>query len=785
MALENVLKLHTEAYLADRDSVIQEAITTVKRIIIRGNAGIGKTYWVINCLYKRCKREGKELVLVLPNVENLNQILTRYSNAFNICILKQDATYKEGADIYISTPDSIDKIPLEVMEKAYLVADEYHTTVTDNTFRSIAFNKLEQTEKYAHKVIALTATDEMFADTDFDLNIYIDSNKKIEVENLVIRNYPSLPNDAKAEIIKELLSKHETLLVINDDIEVNKHIKEYLESQGYTGIYIYNGKERDGEHMDYLREHGCLPSYVKVLISTTAINSGIDINNDNDFASLYFCDKDYSLQKDIQAKARNRKGSKAMYTVLINVPATEEYKPLRSFNELESSYLSALTSVQIGLNSLLEVENETTHLQLDGLQYDAIEGQYVLNRRVVKRKALCEYNKGLAKRPYELAGALKASSTFNIKNCVVEYLDTPRNDELKALFKEIKEEKQALKEANEAITVRNLLKLSKYVEEQKFLAIANYKETTAPKATTTTTTVTQTRLTGEEVVQEIKVKAEDTRTDLFVDVDISTDNIPAEALKELKRGYLYTFQALYEDHSNSFLEETYKHNPKIAELILETQERGAEQLAKISKICYKYKIVATYAEAVEMFVEKYKEEKALQVEQEADARSEAEEEVVAASVAKTVEEVVDSITLKVRGKYLNKLVEQSYNLDKISTLDIRKKMRDLKVSSLVKKEYRVEEAVIYRKYFKRKDRITKDRLMDLYKELGRCGFIKDVVSPKEKAQALKEKEAKEQGKKFKAKKIAIPPHQEKELLTKINMLFNVTGLNQISSVNKP
>lgn len=835
-----VKEYHISGYLTEIADTIFNELKEAARAIIRGSAGIGKTYWVVNYLLPQVKLEGKELVLALPNVENLNQLLEGYGRKLNICILKEKQSYKPGADIYVSTPDSLDKIPLELLENSYLVADEYHTSVIESNFRKTAYNKLDVAEKVAYKTIVMTATDECFFNDEFDLNIKVDSEMRIKVGELKILNYPSIPGDAKLALIKALMQKHDLLLVVNDDIDFNNEMKEYLTKQGVTGVYTYSSKERDTDEIKYLRRHRELPGHVKVLISTSAINSGIDINNVCNFATLAFW-KDYSFQKDVQFKARNRRGTHTMYNVFCNSKEEEptELKPLK---KLQVDYFNALDGIKERFNFLLSKDEDEELIgtrSVDGVYYSVEDSAFKVDMRVVKRKALDEYNKNLAKNPDVLGFQLSKNLTFRIEKVTVEWFEEPPtdNDFKQALIEKRKELKE-IKEAQNQAFIKDLLVIESCIVAQ---------------------------------LEDIRDEPDDGPEEICGLVrDYSCD----ERHFLIKDPYL-VYQWLYdEDFDITYANELFKidffakqnTSGKVPAVLHRTIEQikanGEDILPKIATICHQYNITKKYGEAVHLFVQKLKEELAVQqtvskIEKDDKyyeelflerAQHNADDFVFVS--AKNLEEIVDAITLKARGKILNKIIEDQYNLSnprkrrELQKNDpikqIREKMWGLDIGYKARKEYIVEEALIYHLHLSRGNRLTEARLFNLWIDLCNCGFMINDLKQKEQNSrkklakqqqrwADKEKEANELiasgekekialGKRYlreikKSKENAqakcntkieatdmlctsiedlknpnivtknkVPTIAKQELLRKIEMLFNLS-VNKISSVN--
>lgn len=477
-----VLSLKVHKYISEKQSDIISQIHKYEKIALWASMGLGKTEFFKKALREYAKVNSLTLVMVNPSVGQIEQIGENDSTIATVC---QGKSYY-GESIVVTTPESLYKVInplLEVEQRFILVFDEAHEKVASINFRN-KFGVVEKYERYAEKVIYMTATPQPLFDENFDLIIEVDKPKKAvncnvlsvdkvnvstiinQVEQAILRGEKViLCHDNKAEnkkIYDKLVDKYgvEYFMALEDNEPVQESLFDDQEENHMVkekAFDLVSSQDRNGSAYKEIMKNQ-FPKGLKVLITTSFIKAGLNIDNlPNTRMILTVNQNNFSLVDKVQQMGRLRKVENIAGIDLL-VPKLEVPTQYKVFLPLETKAEKMREEALFIFNTYVkDSEFLPSHSALDAAcaMYDPQLDRYILDENKLKNKIYLEYCWSLLVNLNRLKIELERETAINL-NVQIKEIETQCNEQLE---QEVKDEKKAKKETH-ATACEQLMTLS-------------------------------------------------------------------------------------------------------------------------------------------------------------------------------------------------------------------------------------------------------------------------------------------------------------------------------------
>lgn len=467
--MSNVFTLKVKQRLAEHDDAILDKIHKYKKIGLFAGMGVGKTEFFKKALREYAKRNNLVLIMVNPSVGQIEQM----GEAPEI-----EATIYEGKSYYgekvvVSTPESLYKVMgsiLENQQKFILVFDEAHEKVTGINFRK-KFGVVDHYEKHAEKVIYMTATGEPLFGEGFDCIIDVDTENKTKVPCRLLKaekvNVSMLIKQAETSILKG-----ENLVICHDNKLENKKIYESLvdkfgaehlmaledneeleepTTMGGSSFDVVSSKDRNGQAYKSIMK-GEWPKGLKVLITTSFIKAGININNPNNTRMILTVnERNFLISDKVQqmGRLRNRTGIVSIDIITPNIEVPKQYTqflPLEAVGEKIESEAHYVYDTQI--KNALSVPSRGS-LNMACATYDLETDTYGIDKNILRNRIYGEYCRQLLIFPHRLKIDLERQTAICLDVSMLN-VDVVENNKLEEELKEAKKDnKKAYVEALE------------------------------------------------------------------------------------------------------------------------------------------------------------------------------------------------------------------------------------------------------------------------------------------------------------------------------------------------
>lgn len=282
--------------------------------------------------------------------------------------LKGKMRINESDSIVTATYDNINKAISE-SKKNILIIDESHKLVSDNNYRGNALNAVREAENKCFSVMHITATTRpllQFYKYDHMIKmspLNADKNKNVNTLTLV-----DIPSQKRAEslisFIQDKFQEDKKMLVRVNSSKIIKEIVNTLSLKNITlssntyKIGIACNKETmrklDLKHLDvteHIQEKELIPENVNIVLTTSVLDVGASIHNE-DLTLVYFAkDSDDLKQDDLkQFFARTRAYNKEAYLLTSNA----EGSIVKPIEEVEGEINKNVDQVINGFNSAIE-----------------------------------------------------------------------------------------------------------------------------------------------------------------------------------------------------------------------------------------------------------------------------------------------------------------------------------------------------------------------------------------------------------------------------------------------
>ena len=336
--------------------------------VVRGNKftslsagmGMGKT----TMLLQLQKMLNKKIIISVPTIAIAEQQYNvTYSDGTTETIDKAlviggvvgvDVEVNEDCDIIYVTNASLGK--LQNIKGKVLIVDEAHLTSDRSPINQISNLNLYKVMKQSDRTLFMSGT----PNDILEYGITKDFKRiKIEPLNQQKFNVTPLVYDTKKTKQKDVLrafasKKTDSIkfIFMDDKTALNDLKDDLIKLQDYekNEIVMYSANAEDVEHPNYVKlmQEGLIPSGTKVVLATSKVAEGVNINNEDNFAYLY---NGKGLNKFLQSFRRPRKA-----------------KDLKIFTLIEKSFLNksgkVIDEVELYNNLVDEVSRETISTEL-------------------------------------------------------------------------------------------------------------------------------------------------------------------------------------------------------------------------------------------------------------------------------------------------------------------------------------------------------------------------------------------------------------------------------------
>lgn len=470
-----VLHLRKNEYLSKLSHEILKQIDKYKKLALISSMGTGKSTFFKEELRRYAEQHNFVLVMVNPSVGQIEQIGEDNPHIATICQGK--SYYGEG--VAVSTPESLYKVMnvlLDRQQKFILVFDEAHEKVASINFRT-KFGVVEKYEKYAEKVVYMTATPEPLLNEQFDKVIEVTKEENSLLPCNVLRA-ERLNTSTKLRHIKKAILNGETVIFINDNKAENQKLKEHLEMElGKESILnievaehqesLFNDeieiKTNKVKNFDLISSEnrntmayqsiikGEYPKGLKVLITTSAIKAGLDIfNPPNTRMIITSVEESFLLVNNVQqmGRLRNKENIKCIDLLIPNIDVPRQYQ--NGFMPLETITEQLIEQAESHYNTY--VKNSTFYpsnhsIETAFLVYDATLERFVIDYNKLRHRAYADYCRLLLIYPNRLKIELERQQAIRL-DVTIKNIDAEDNGIIESEVSKVKDDRK--KEHNAA-----------------------------------------------------------------------------------------------------------------------------------------------------------------------------------------------------------------------------------------------------------------------------------------------------------------------------------------------
>jgi len=293
----NTNTINIERYIS-KDDMLTIIKDSVKKALVTAPTNSGKTYATIEA-GKEYLNQNKEtfIYFATPSIALSRQIAEKYSlgealeGKKNVDNIIKGAIY-DGSRLITGTYDKarliLRKLPKDM--KLTVIVDEAHQEVNAYNYRRKAINDLFNLADNGrvNKFIGLTGTpEEINLENYQQLNRIYQSNQQPLAERLVFPLYQkaSLFTEVTTRsIIKEVKAGKKVLAFINNKKQIER-IRKALRKVDIA-VQTVTSDSRNSQTYTYLAKYEAFPKDTQVILATSVIADGININNDENYSCV-------------------------------------------------------------------------------------------------------------------------------------------------------------------------------------------------------------------------------------------------------------------------------------------------------------------------------------------------------------------------------------------------------------------------------------------------------------------------------------------------------------------
>lgn len=329
--------------------IAKSILTSEKRILVDSPTGSGKTTAFLNAFKELESPKAHFFIFAMPTIaltlqnahkHKIHAIKGQTKNLFRSIF----RSVKNGSRSFISTYDMVPALIdfLQTIEKNItftLVVDEFHKFVIDYdmNYRHEAIRNLYNISKQAQNFVGLSGTIDDIYKNEFDKVMRIENGQPASpCQEFAVYTYQKRKN-ALAELSQliETWTKERKLLIYIQSIKKINQLK-YILQRKRIKVRTINANSKSNRTYKQLIEHETIDDDVQVVLTTSVIADGVNIQNDvdweviavcNDFSNLF----NYSSIKQISNRLRN---DYRRFSIYMQEPRNEKKDPFY----IESAY---------------------------------------------------------------------------------------------------------------------------------------------------------------------------------------------------------------------------------------------------------------------------------------------------------------------------------------------------------------------------------------------------------------------------------------------------------------
>jgi hypothetical protein len=295
--IEKTYLLEDDEYISDLNLELED------NVIVWGDTGLGKTTWICE------KMSGYRLVLVpiiplLTGIQKKHNAVVYYSD-------DKDAAKSEGAELIVCTYSSFENL-LKHMEKWKKVKiedyelhfDEFHNNAvaSNSSFRGKELNYIvDNMHRFKSRRFYTGTMFPVLHPAYENFNIYRIKAKHTAPKKFMRTKYRSQNKGLLYAINHNLDRENKNIIYLQNKKEEGKlgELVDYLVIKGIDrkNIWCINADTKGSPEFQYLNDNECVADNVQVLICTSVIVEGVNINNP-DFTTVHFMSHEGIVNKE-------------------------------------------------------------------------------------------------------------------------------------------------------------------------------------------------------------------------------------------------------------------------------------------------------------------------------------------------------------------------------------------------------------------------------------------------------------------------------------------------------
>ncbi|ENY8678742.1 DEAD/DEAH box helicase [Clostridioides difficile] len=423
--------INIDKYISENLKGIRESIkhaTEGKNVLMVAPTGSGKTYSIINTL----KELDIKALFIFPNSANVQQAIVEYkiAGAYDKIPTKHAL---EGNKLVAMTWDKTEQLLKEDLSEYIIVIDEIHQTYTD-AFRSKAIKSLNNITNKCRGRLDITATP-----SKLEFEIY---NKVIEYKQNIQTEYKvKLYDKINIGKVIEILNNSNNSMLLKDSISTLNYISKKVNKK--SGVVISDTKDTSKLY-DRIVSYSDMEGY-EVLLNTSVITAGVNINNPNVTDIIVIGEKDVGKIKQYVARARGAKS--------INVHIFNSYKTTNEDSNVYSVEWCINENIK-DVESLTNIYNKASKRDLPyraiGIDISPINIKNIDSNIYYDKKDMCYKTDKLYIKSNAYNNYYQTRTINSFKVLLEEYFNkieiVETEKETKKIEKEIKEHEEAIKE---------------------------------------------------------------------------------------------------------------------------------------------------------------------------------------------------------------------------------------------------------------------------------------------------------------------------------------------------
>ncbi|HBF2188903.1 MULTISPECIES: DEAD/DEAH box helicase [unclassified Clostridioides] len=420
-----------DKYISENLKGIRESIkhaTEGKNVLMVAPTGSGKTYSIINTL----KELDIKALFIFPNSANVQQAMVEYNiaGAYDKIPTKHAL---EGNNLVAMTWDKTEQLLKEDLSEYIIVIDEIHQTYTD-AFRSKAIKSLNNITNKCRGRLDITATP-----SKLEFEIY---NKVIEYKQNIQTEYKvKLYDKINIGKVIEILNNSNNAMLLKDSISTLNYISKKVNKK--SGVVISDTKDTSKLY-DRIVSYSDMEGY-EVLLNTSVITAGVNINNPNVTDIIVIGEKDVGKIKQYVARVRGAKS--------INVHIFNSYKTTNENSNVYSVEWCINENIK-DVESLTNIYNKASKRDLPfkaiGIDISPINIKNIDSNIYYDKKDMCYKTDKLYIKSNAYNNYYQTRTIDSFKVLLEEYFNkieiVETEKEAEKIEEEIKEHEEAIKE---------------------------------------------------------------------------------------------------------------------------------------------------------------------------------------------------------------------------------------------------------------------------------------------------------------------------------------------------